>query len=147
VKTISKYKADDGSEFNTETECLKHEALCTEISAAVAALPKSPTDSKCQFANGGGYIQHTAGTFYHVREQLLRIANRLMPHKWFDESIAHQTVDASWAGRLIDEISDPLRRAWFRIMCTDKTLREWGQPYYAMHPDKGEQIETTEPTP
>lgn len=138
MEEIRKYRADDGAEFNNEGACIAHEALCAEINEIMATLPKRPKDDACKFSNGHGYLQHTAEKFWPARDALLRIGNRLFPHKWFDQALADHTVHASWAGRLIDETSRPLARAWHRMMCVDKELREWGQPYYANNPDKAE---------
>lgn len=138
MQRIQKFKADDGAEFPTEAECLEYEALCAEIAEVMATLPKRPDDDGCRFSNGHGYLQHTPEKFWPVRDALLRIGNRLMPHKWFEQALADKTVHASWCGRLIDETSSPLMRAWYRVMCVDKELREWGQPYYADNPDKVE---------
>ena len=136
MQRIQKFKADDGAEFTTEAECLEYEALCAEIAEVMATLPKRPEDDGCRFSNGHGYLQHTPERFWPARDALLRIGNRLMPHKWFDQALADKTMHASWCGRLIDEASRPLSRAWDRFRCVDKDLREWGQPYYANNPDK-----------
>ena len=140
MEAITKYRADDGSEFRTQAECLAHEALCAEIAAVVATLPPLPSDDGCRFSNGHGFIQHDPANFYAARTSLLKIAQRVCPHKWIDQSLADSTVDSGWAGRIIGESSAPLNRAWYRVSCVDKNLREWGQPYYATHPDQGEQI-------
>ncbi len=139
MKSIIKYVADDGAEFTTETKCAEYEALCAEIAAVVGKLKPIPKDDGCRFANGGGFIQQDEATFREVRRGLLLIAQRVCPMKWIDESLADETVHASWAGRIIGESSRPLSSAWNRIHCTDGTFREWGQPYYAMHPDQGTQ--------
>ena len=31
------------------------------------------------------------------------------------------------------------QRIYYRLMCIDEQHREWGQPFYAAHPDKGTQ--------
>lgn len=138
MQAIQKFLAEDGAEFNTEAACVEHEALCAEVAEIMATLPKRPSDDRCRFSNGEGYLQHTEAQFLAARAALLRIGNRLYPHKWFDQALTDLTVHASWCGRLIDETSRPLARAWQRVMCTDSKLREWGQPYYANNPDKAE---------
>lgn len=141
AKLVAKYKADDGAEFNNEADCIAHEALCAEIAEVVRLLPPRPQYDGGRFANGGGYIQHDEKTFHMVREALLRIANRLFPHKWLAEALEkHSEVHASYPGRIIYETSPPVARAWYRFMCTDKSLREWGQPYYADYPHEAEQV-------
>lgn len=136
MQAIQKYRADDGAEFAAEVDCIAHEALCAEVTEIMATLPKRPSDEGCRFSNGHGYLQHTPEKFWPARDALLRVAKRLIPHKWIDQALVDKTVHASWAGRLIDETSRPLARAWYRLMCIDKDLREWGQPYYANNPDR-----------
>lgn len=136
MKKIEKYVADDGKEFNLEADCIEYESICTEISNVIFLLPKIPENYGCSFANGRGYIQHEEEAFYKARSNLLMIANRLMPHKWFDQSLSDKSTQPSYAGRIISEINTPLNNAWYRVMCTDKSLREWGQPYFALNQDK-----------
>lgn len=140
MKTITKFQSDDGKEFDDEAKCVAHEKLCAEVVLIMASLPALPKDDGCNFSNGHGFIQHQRALFLAVRESLLHIGNRLMPHEWFSSAIANTSAHLSWAARLLDDIGGPVATAWHRIYCTDSDLREWGQPYYAAHPDKGEQI-------
>jgi hypothetical protein len=145
MKAIRKYQAEDGSEFNSEADCIAYEALCAEIDEVMATLPPRPNDDGCGFSNGHGYLQHDRVQFIRARTALLHIANRLMPHKWFEQALADETIHASWAGRLISEMSRPLDRAWSRFMCIDDRLREWGQPYYAAHPEDAPELACLNP--
>ena len=140
MKTVMKFKADDGAEFVSEIECVEYEKLCAEIAGVMGVLPPKPDSPGCRFENGGGYIQHDPATVTAVRASLLRIAQRLNPHDWFVNSIEDKTIHSSWAGRLISEMSAPLYRAWHRISCTDSQFREWGQPYYEAHPNEAKQV-------
>lgn len=136
MKAIQKFQAEDGTEFATQVACRAHEALCAEIAKIMATLPKRPDDRGCKFSNGEGYLQHNRKKFLAARAALLRIGNRLFPHKWFKQALADTTVHASWCARLIDETSQPLATAWSRILCTDDKFREWGQQYFAAHPEE-----------
>jgi len=137
MKKIHKYVADDGTEFKTGAACFEYESLCAEIDEIMEKLPNRPENDGCRFSNGHGYLQHSHDLFWSARDALLRIGNRLMHHEWFDLAIADRTAHPSWCGRLIYDMNKPaLDRAWFRIMCVDKDLREWGQPYYADNQNK-----------
>lgn len=140
MEAITKFRADDGTEFADADDAKAHEALCAEIDAVMRTLPPMPKDDGCNFSNGHGFIQHDPVTFNAARHALLRIADRVCPHRRIRESIADDTAHSSWAGRIISESSMPLSRAWYRIEKTDTKFREWGQPYYANNPDKGEQF-------
>lgn len=141
METITKYKSVDGIEFSDEAACAKYEATKAIIDGVMALLPAKPDLPGCEFENGAGFIQHDRETFTKVRRRLLEIANAEFPHKWFEQSMADDNANASWAARLIGEGNNrALDRAWHRIYCTDAELREWGQPYYAMHPNDAKQV-------
>ena len=137
MKTITRFLSDDGCEFDTETKCRAHEGLSNEVGAVLFSLPALPKDDGCKFANGHGYIQHDPEAFKAAKTALLRIGQRVCPHKFIDNSLEDPTVHPSWVGRIFSDNSRPLYAAWGRVMCTDDQFREWGQPYYANNP-KGE---------
>ncbi len=136
MKAITKYQAKDGAVFDTESDAIDHEKICDEIDAIMLALPPRPDNDECRFVNGQGYIQHKPEVFWVVRANLLKVASRFTDHEWIKKSIADSSVHPSFAHRIIGEFSSPLSTAWYRIMCVDKNLREWGQPYFADNNDK-----------
>lgn len=137
MKTITKYVAYTGAEFTSETECLAHEAKSKAADAIVAQLVPRPKGSSCDFENGSGFIQQESKTFFKVRRELLELAKTETNMEWIQQSIDDPTVHPSWAGRIISESDNTqLARAWYRICCIDKDFREWGQPYYADHPEE-----------
>lgn len=141
MKEVTKYLADDGLEFNDRAQCERYEAMCANVAALMSKLPAKPDLPGCSFENGGGYVQHDPAAARAVRSGLLRIANEIMPHKWFDQSIADETVHPSWAGRMIDEMDQRcLSRAWHRFMCMSADFREYGQPYFASHPEEAKDV-------
>ena len=109
-RAIQKFRADDGTEFNTEAECDSHEALCADVATILATLNPRPNNSG--FNNGGGYVQQSAESFGAAHAALLIVANRCINGHPRPEVVS---------------------KAWLRIMCTDKNFREWGQPYFANH--------------
>lgn len=129
MKTITQYQANDGTIFSSKEECLAHETLCDEIDLIMIRL--NPREDDSFKDNDIDFIQQYPAIFYNVRNDLLLIAKRLTTHQWIDQSIVDPAVHPSYAGRIIDEISRPLSRAWYRIMSTDKHCREWQQPYFA----------------
>ena len=136
MKTITKFKAYDGSEFDDEQKCSEYETNCRHADDIISQLYPRPDDS--DFSNGNlGYIQHDPVMFLKVRQELLEQANIESPHKWIDQSIEDTTVHPSWAFRWISECcTGRLNRAWNRIYCTDDKFREWGQPYFRDNHDK-----------
>ena len=137
MEKITKFKAIDGREFYEESKCRDYENLISEVEQIMSAFPPLPQNDGCKFVNGGGYIQHSRGTFERAKSELLAVASRYCSHHWLDNTKEDPTVHLSYAARLIGETElRPLENAWNRLMCVDKLYREWGQPYFAEHPEK-----------
>lgn len=141
MKAITKYLAEDGSEHATEDKAKERELLCAEVAEIMASLQPIPKLTGCGFENGGGYIQHYPSKIDPARRAILKAAQRYTDHKWLQQTIDKPgEVHPSYAGRIIGECCPaPLYQAWHRFECMDKSLREWGQPYYAAHPEQATQ--------
>jgi len=138
METITKFKAIDGTEFTSETECLKYELLIKRVDEIMALLPPTPKDDGCSFANGEGYVKHEKQTLRKVQVRLLEICKEYIDHKWIQQTIDDENVHPSYVGRLLGDYGiRPLEKAWYRFSCVDKQGREWGQPYFANNPEKG----------
>ena len=142
ILTRTVYKAVDGAEFDNKEECIKYEELIKAVNSIMSKLPPKPKDDTCSFSNGEGYIQHSDINFNKVRLELLELMRLHIKSDWIQQNIDDSTIHSSWIGCLLDENREvePIRRAWFRISCTDSKYREWGQGYYAEHPEKGNHI-------
>lgn len=136
MQIITKWKAEDGREFDDKGKCEKYEADCLEIAAIIGQLVALPGHlDSCAFANGSGYLQQDQTVFMKVRLQLLEKAKDYTDFRWIQESIDDPSVDPSWAGRIIGECGNgPINSAWYRIMNTDKQFKEWGQGYFTHNP-------------
>ena len=141
MKAIMKYQASDDCEFNTEKQCAEYELLIVNIANIMSALPSRPIDSS--FSNGDmGYIQHDKTTLRLVQVELLELMKEHIDHDWIQQTIDDETVHPSYVGRLLSDYGiSPLDKAWHRFHCIDNLSREWGQPYYAMNPDKAKQTQ------
>ncbi len=139
MRQVTKYKANDGSEFTDAAECIKHERNCADADEIMSKLPTKP--NTCDFSNGGGYLQHDKDTFLVVRNKFCEFAKRYTDHKWIQDTIDNgMDAHPSWVGRMIDECAPrSISKLWYRFMCVDSEFREWGQPYYADNPDKADQ--------
>lgn len=141
MKEITKYKAEDGLEFNDKVECVEHERSCIMVSIIMERLPNRPDD--CSFTNGSGYIQH-GSNLLEVRNDFLRFVSKQynITHKWVEQTINKGfEVHPSYVGRLIGECCpNTISKHWYRFMCIDSKLREWGQPYYANNPHEADQV-------
>lgn len=136
MKIITKFVADDGTEFPEEAKAEAHDKLIKRVELVMRPMGKIIEDYNCDFSNGSGYIQHDISTVFDVRVALLEIANSIYHHKWLLDAKSHP----SWAGRIISECCpNVVYGAWPRICCVDVKGREWGQPFFALNPDKGTQ--------
>lgn len=140
MKIITKYQAKNGIEFDTEAECIEHEALIDECERIMSVLKPRPAVSGCDFENGlMGYIQQDESVFLAVKNSLLDIATRYSNHLWITETRVDASVHPSYVGRLLDDFGHrlrPLQSAWARISNTDSKYREWGQGCFRNNPDK-----------
>ena len=139
MKKVERYESRDGVLWESEDKAEKHEAFLDEIDVIKQLLPPLPKDEGCHFANGHGYIQHTRESFNAYKVAILQLGGEICyaPMKeWANEpdSVANMGI----AGRYFDDGNHHLYRLWHRVMCTDGNYREWGQPYFALNPDKGE---------
>ncbi len=136
MKAITKYKAIDGAEFDTEEKCIEREGLIDKINTIMSMLPSLPKDDGFKFVNGNGYIQHDKKLLFKVRIKLLNLMKPYIRHGWIDDTIKEK-LNPSWVGRLLSDCNIiPLYDAWFRFMCIDKKHREWGQLFYADHAEE-----------
>lgn len=137
VATKKVYESYDGWEFDSKTECLKHEKKAREYDDALGSLPKRPTHTA--FINGGGFIQHDPADWTLARKKILVIFKR--DHKFDTKGLEDGTQHRSWVDKYIfnDTMDYLLMPAWTRFICTDSQFREWGSTYYAENPHEGTQ--------
>ncbi|HSE45000.1 MAG TPA: hypothetical protein VLA89_06695 [Gemmatimonadales bacterium] len=140
MKTKTYYLADDGAECTSKSSARARNRLLKEIDAAMSPLGPPVKDRACRFANGGGYRQHAIADVMKAKRAFIKIAKREVPDKIWNHP-AEKIHPLSWAGRLLDDCSPTLYQAWCRFGCIDNKGREWGQAYYALNPDKGQQTE------
>lgn len=151
MQAITKWKADDGREFDSEADALAHEGRCARVAAIMAEWPADPDEGKpgCDFANGGGYLQLSEGLVVGTRNKLLDLIAETLSHEWIEDS-RDPTTDSSWVARLLSDSHDHcVADAWYRLSCVDSRWRWWGQPFYALNMWEGVQecLNPTEATP
>lgn len=141
MKEVTRYQADDGKVFDTADKAIAHDAKVLSIKSAYKLLKDTPKNDGCDFANGGGYVQQDPVKVQEFKRQIMLMG------------ATHHAKMAEWArnpqevhpqsivGRILSDCDSLLYSAWNRVMCMDDKFREWGQPYYAINPHKGEQKE------
>ena len=135
MKIITKYQAIDGHEFVDEATCLNHEAILRNIEMVMSHLIKSP--ESYEFQNGHGFIQQRPSDVELVKNAIIDM--------WMgDEQICmgarQHPARLSILARIFSDCNSPLQKPWHRLCCIDDCYREWGQMFFAINPDQGEQV-------
>ena len=103
MKTITKYQATDGKEFDSEKECLDYEALITRVDTIMEALPPLPKDGLLDFSNGEGFIQHDKTILRNVQLSLLKEMQKHIDHRWIQDTLDNENVDPGYVKKLVDD--------------------------------------------
>lgn len=140
MKTILKYVAIDGKEFEDKDKCSDYESLIDTVNAIMAQLPAKPTSTN--FTNGEGYLLHDKSIIKSVRNQILELCKHYIDSEWIQQTIDNVNIHPSWVARLLSDYNiSPLSNAWYRIQCIDKDGKEWGQIFFVENQDKAKQIQ------
>lgn len=133
------YKANDGKIFNHKNDCEKYEFKMNQIEKIMQNLPQEP--DSCNFRNGGGYLQHDPEIVKKAMIEILKLSEidfKEDKEKIFENPFSYR--QSYYIGRVMTDGNNICWSAWCRFLSMDNKYREWGQPYFALNPDKGEQI-------
>ncbi len=134
MKQITKYEANDGSQWDAIDKAVERDTLLLVIAETDRLLKPRPEGSF------EGYVQQDKQNVMDYKRVLMRIAKKYC-YGGSDSSIwdlpVEQLHPSSIAGRFIDDSDcNPLQGAWYRLRCTDDKYREFNQPFYVLNPDK-----------
>lgn len=134
IKVVIKFKASDGSEWATEEEAEARENAIEAVKDLCSLL--KPIDHLD--GNGGNYVQHDPAAVKEFKHRLVMMASKACKVPAWAEN--WERVEAlSSVGRYLNggtgTIIPVIYQAWWRLMKIDSAGREWGQPYYANHPN------------
>ena len=142
MRSVTRYQANDGSEWDTAEKAHKRDAMSSAVDSAMCLLRDVPSE-----LNWEGFVQQDPETIREVKRRLFEIANVHGVLKWWidsqqkehskTENDLAQNCHPSWFVRLLDGGSRPLGIAYGRLCAIDEHGREWNQPYYANNPPKG----------
>ncbi len=99
-------------------------------------IDKELGNESTAFGNGSGYIQHNSDVVDKCQRSFMDYCYEVLGNKVFLEKKIHKQ---GIVGRYLDDSGTDLYVYWHRFMCIDDKYREWGQPYFAINPDKGTQ--------
>lgn len=132
AQAVTRYKADDGSLWDTEAQADKRSNLVMEVRAAMRHLPDVDVERH-------QYFQHDPIVLFTARRELYEIAKRehLQSFPKLLAANADEVHPLSFVGRVLSECDGPVPRAWNRFcrICFD-TFREYDQPYRVRHPEE-----------
>jgi hypothetical protein len=144
MKEVTKFEANDGKIFESKDKCAEYESMLLQTEIVMSFLKPRPDDKGCSFSNGGGYIQQESDVVCEAMRKIVQISGyKFEDQKEKDHFLKNPFMYRNGIiGRVLSDGDNcALYGAWIRFMCIDGLFREWGQPYYASHPESGKQKE------
>jgi hypothetical protein len=126
MRPITKYRADDGSEWDTADCARRRDSLHAAVTAALAGLGTWPA------LGSKAYVQHRAATVRAARAMFAAVARAFEPTMLAEIPDDWHPDFGPW-GRILSDGDGPLARAYMRFACIDDAGREWQQPYFTSH--------------
>lgn len=127
MKQITKFQANDGSEFLTEKECQDWEAYLLVAAAVDQILPKKELNST-------EFIQHSPTQVQGFLTGMAQLVKMRHGQKYADMLIDNRH---GFIGRYIDDSGDRvLGKLMYRLLSIDFKCREWQQIYFANEANK-----------
>ena len=141
MKEVKRYQAEDGRIFDNAEDAVKHDAKCATVKELAKLLKPIPENDGCAFANGSGFVRQDPLKVQEYKRQIMLLGKDL--HCNMEKRAANpiEVHPQSIVGRILSDCDNVLYGAWRRVMCMDDQFREWGQPYFALHPEEGKQVE------
>lgn len=127
------YKTADGAVHWSLPDAESHQAVLDAIDAIMSTI------GPARHIDYGKYIQRDINAVWAARRAVIQDRlPHLLSEPGVSDALKNRTlVRGSVIGRYIDECAPAGRSAWFRLECIDDQGREWDQPYFATHPEKG----------
>lgn len=134
MKAVTIYEAGDGQRFNTADACAKYEELSRAVADVMSVLGPRPQLSHT------GYKQQSRSACLAAKEALVHIARGRWPGDTVWQNPSDKIHVMGIAGRIASESGDAcFALAWNRLCCINwENFREYGQPYFAMHPEEAD---------
>lgn len=138
MKEITIYKCSDGARFDDKESAIKYERLIDDVKESMSDLWYF-VGRNVDFENGYGYIQHSNIHVISARTNILRLLGKNCPElkEIADRAIMDPGYHVSIILRMADGYRNlsPIKRAIGRLNCIDANYREFGQSYFAEHPN------------
>lgn len=122
------------------------DSINKECSVIMSKLIDISEIESTEFTSGNGYVQHNKDVVNEVTESLIRLAYHngyCGDEKFIIDVVKYIENDNfrqdSIIGRYLD--GTQFYKHWYRLMCIDYNGREFGQPFFAINPDKSPKLE------
>ena len=125
MKSITKYVANDGSEWTTREDAEKHDALDAQVRDLERQLGP-------RIERSGERRRIDTAVWAEVKRRVVDLCREHYPNEAIFKHDAAEIHPMSFAGRLLSDGGGPLNRIWSRFCCSDGTW-EYEQPYYAIN--------------
>ena len=127
MEAITKYKAADGSEWDSQYLAGRRERARRFQAAANEVLGDKKPDG-----NGATYVQHTVDAVHKFTMAIAAALGEFESHEMRDRWLEQPR---GIVGRFLDDTGSIFYRDYIRLISIDSQNREWGQPYYANNPN------------
>lgn len=127
MRQITKFQANDGSEFLTEKECQDWEIFLLKAAAVDQILPKKELNST-------EFIQHSPTQFHSFLVGIAKLIEVRHGHEYANMLLTNRH---GYIGRYLDDSGDRvLGKLMYRLLSIDNKNREWQQVYFANEANK-----------
>ena len=131
MKRVIRYKTSDGKLFKSKKNAQKHEQIVEDAESAIRLILPKRFDTLA-FTNGEGFLK--VGEV--VRQEFYA---RCYQH--FDKFHELGSLPFQGAGRILQDSGSPSYQLWEVAQRIDSQNRLWGQPYFAINPKAGKQVQ------
>jgi hypothetical protein len=142
METITIYRADDGSTFESARDCKAYEQLVRMVQAIESRLVPVPVETEStKFGNGEWYVQQSVDTYPEIQKDFLDLTVSHLGEYVRAYITSAREAEIGQAGNVIlgrilgDLKIDCLSRFWARLGRIDSSGREWGQLYFVRNPN------------
>ena len=140
ITKVEKFKTEDGKLFNDELIARRHSEMFNEAAFILKHIGMPKNSPGCSWENGGGYYQLSETQVAIFISAFQSLVLKYHP----DIDMRHLENPKGILGRILCDYDSPLSRVYNALSQIDYNNRLWGQPYFALHPWEGQQVNLSE---
>jgi hypothetical protein len=136
MKEVTRHQSDNGKLFLTEKDAKREDEIYHTADKLIRSI--LPKNQPVGFCNGKGYYQLNQKQVKDFTEGFIEAVEKFYPSTAKEAKVRESPN--GFVGRYLDDGKSALYSVWITLDCIDRNNRLWGQPFYAIHPERGEQI-------